>query len=68
MENYCSVGYDSVLRCSVWEYRDGYRDEIFLMVHGYRMLNIWLYISVWDGGGVVGEKHAYFVLNVRCSG
>ena len=20
--------YDSVLRCSVWEYRDGYRDQI----------------------------------------
>ena len=30
MEN-CSVGYDSVLRCSVWEYRDGYRDQIFLI-------------------------------------
>ena len=31
MENNCSVGYDSVLRCSVWEYRDGYRDQIFLI-------------------------------------
>ena len=30
MEN-CSVGYDSVLRCSVWEYRDGYRNQIFLI-------------------------------------
>ena len=30
MEN-CSVGYDSVLRFSVWEYRDGYRDQIFLI-------------------------------------
>ena len=30
MENY-SVGYDSVLRCSVCEYRDGYRDQIFLI-------------------------------------
>ena len=25
------MGYDSVLRCSVWEYRDGYRDQIFLI-------------------------------------
>ena len=30
MEN-CSVGYDSVLRCSVWEHRDGYRDQICLI-------------------------------------
>ena len=25
------MGYDSVLRCSVWEHRDGYRDQIFLI-------------------------------------
>ena len=30
MEN-CSVGYDSVSKCSVWEYSDGYRDQIFLI-------------------------------------
>ena len=79
MEN-CSVGYDSVLSCSVWEYRDGYRDQIFLISAciqnhiiveyldcdsvGVGMVNF----SVWDGSGVIGEKHAYFVLNVRCSG
>ena len=34
MENY-SVGYDSVLRCSVWEYRDGYS--------AYRII-IWIVI------------------------
>ena len=75
MEN-CSVGYDSVLRCSVWEYRD----QIFLIsaciqnhiIHEYLDCDFVGvrngYFSVWDGSGVIGEKHAYFVLNVRCSG
>ena len=42
MEN-CSVGYDSLLRCSVWEYRG-----ITSLVHAYRIillfLNIWIVI------------------------
>ena len=47
MEN-CSVGYDSVLRFSVWEYRDRYKDQIFLIsACAYRiilLLNIWIVI------------------------
>ena len=34
MENY-SVGYDSVLRCSVWEYRDVHRDQISVCIQNH---------------------------------
>ena len=76
------VGYDSVLRCIVWKYRDGYRDQnlIFLISAciqnhilveyldcdfvGVRMVTFLFGMGVeW-----LGEKHAYFVFNVRCSG
>ena len=76
------VGYDSVLKCIVWEYRDGYTDQVFLISAcmqnhiiveyldgdfvGVRMVTFLL------GMGVewLGEKHviAYFVFDVRCSG
>ena len=36
MEN-CSVRYDSVLRCSVWEYRDGYRDLISACIQNHHI-------------------------------
>ena len=29
------MGYDSVLRCSVWEYRDGYRDLISACIQNH---------------------------------
>ena len=57
----------------MWEYRDGYRDQI---VHAYRII-ILLYLDcdfvgvrMVFGMGVewLGEKYEYFVLNVRCSG
>ena len=67
------MGYDSVLKCSVWEYRDGYRDQI--LVHAYRIVDCDFFVRVrivtfLFGMGVewLGEKYAYFVLNVRSSG
>ena len=74
------VGYDSVLRCIVWKYRDGYRDHIFLISaciqnHIYAEYLDCDFVGVTIvtflfGMGVewLGEKHAYFVFNVRCSG
>ena len=58
----------------MWEYRDGYRDQIFLAYIytlyldcdfvGVRMVTFLFGMGVeW-----LGEKHEYFVLNVRCSG
>ena len=64
----------------MWEYRDGYRDQIFLISAciqshifveyldcdfvGVRMVTFLFGMGVeW-----LGEKHAYYVLNVRCSG
>ena len=68
------MGYDSVLRCSVWEYRDGYRDQIYFISAciqnhdgdfiGARMVTFLFGMGV----ELLGEKHAYYVLNVRCSG
>ena len=70
MENY-SVGYDSVLRCSVWEYRDGYRDHISACIQNHEYLDcdfVGVRMVFWMVVEWLGEKHAYLVLNVRCSG
>ena len=58
----------------MWEYRDGYRDQIFLSsacIHNQHIKYLYcdfVGVRMVLGIGVVGEKHAYFVLNVRCSG
>ena len=68
------MGYDSVLRCSVWEYRTDIGIKYFSLVHAYGIIIIVEYLDC-DFVGVImvfrmgvewlGEKHA---LNMRCSG
>ena len=56
----------------MWEYRDGYRDKNSL-VHAYRIILLDCdfvgvrMVAFLFGMGVewLGEKHAYYVLNVR---
>ena len=70
----CSVGYDSVVCGSIGT---DIGIKYFSLVHAYRII---LYldcdfvgvrmVTFLFGMGVewLGEKHEYFVLNVRCSG
>ena len=59
-----SVGYDSVLRCSVWEYIG---IKYFSLVHAYRIIIIVEYLdcdfvgvrTVSDGSGVVGREACF---------
>ena len=60
----------------MWEYREGYRDLSSACIQnhiveyldcdfiGVKMVTL----LFGDGSGVIREKHAYFVLNVRRSG
>ena len=76
MENR-SVEYDSLLRCSVWEYRDRYRDQIIVLINACIQNHIIVEYLDCDFVGVrmvtslfgmgVEWLDAYFVLNVRCS-